>query len=103
MRASDHRVNERSGGYREVLGRGRVHPAGVAVAISYAGGTPFIFDSATGTFTAGPAYRLTVKLPACGTDGEIDLVLGPPSLYPASADLGAFYFKQPPCSTGPER
>jgi hypothetical protein len=72
------------------------------VSVSYQGGTPFIFDSATGTFTAGQSYTLTVKLPACGTDGEIDLVLGPPALFPpGGADLGAFYFLQPPCSTGP--
>jgi hypothetical protein len=65
------------------------------VSISDAGGTPTIFDTATGFFAPGPSFTLTVHIP-CGTNGETDLVVGPPVLFPPPPnDVHAVPFNVP--------
>jgi hypothetical protein len=71
------------------------------VSISYSTGTAVIYDTATGNFPPGPSYSLTVKIP-CGTNGEDDLVLGPPALFPPPPnDVHTIPFNVPCASTGP--
>jgi hypothetical protein len=50
------------------------------VAISYAGGTATIVDSATVTFAPG-IHSLSVDIP-CGVNTEVDLIYGLPRLFP---------------------
>lgn len=70
------------------------------VSVSYASGVGVIYDSATGFFAPGPSYSLSVNLP-CGTNGEIDLVTGPPALFPPPpADMRTKAFNVP-CVTTP--
>jgi hypothetical protein len=63
-----------------VAGCSNVQVSAVSIVHAANPANDFIFDSATGFFNPGN-WSLQVQV-KCGTNSEVDLILGPPALYP---------------------